>query len=45
MRYAWIEEHCDGLSITRMCHQLAVSRTGYNGEPALRASGLWPTRF
>ena len=29
MRYAWIEEHCDQFSVTRMCRQLGVSRTGY----------------
>ena len=29
MKYAWIEEHCDQFSVTRMCHQIGVSRTGY----------------
>ena len=29
MKYAWIEEHCDQFSVTRMCRQLGVSRTGY----------------
>ena len=29
MKYAWIEEHCDLYSVTRMCRQLGVSRTGY----------------
>ena len=29
MRYAWIEEHGDLYSVTRMCRQLEVSRTGY----------------
>jgi len=29
VRYAWIGEHCDQFSVTRMCRQLEVSRTGY----------------
>lgn len=29
MKYAWIEEHRDQFSVTRMCRQLEVSRTGY----------------
>lgn len=29
MKYAWIEEHRDQFSVTRMCRQLGVSRTGY----------------
>ena len=29
MRYAWIETHGDQFSVTRMCRQLDVSRTGY----------------
>lgn len=29
MKYAWIEEHRDEFSVTRMCRQLEVSRTGY----------------
>jgi putative transposase len=29
VRYAWIEEHCDQFSVTRMCRQLGASRTGY----------------
>ena len=29
MKYAWIEEHRDQYSVTRMCRQLEVSRTGY----------------
>lgn len=29
MRYAWIEEHRDLFSVSRMCRQLDVSRTGY----------------
>ena len=29
MKYAWIEEQCDLFSVTRMCRQLGVSRTGY----------------
>ncbi len=29
MKYAWIEEHRDQHSVTRMCRQLEVSRTGY----------------
>lgn len=29
MKYAWIEEHRDRFSVTRMCRQLGVSRTGY----------------
>ena len=28
MKYAWIEEHRDLFSVTRMCRQLGVSRTG-----------------
>ncbi len=29
MRYAWIEGHRDKFSVTRMCKQLEVSRSGY----------------
>ena len=29
MKYAWIEEHRDLFSVSRMCRQLNVSRTGY----------------
>ena len=29
MKYAWIEEHCDQFSVTRMCRQFGVSRSGY----------------
>ena len=29
MKYAWIDEHCDQFSVTRMCRQMGVSRTGY----------------
>lgn len=29
MKYAWIEEHRDQFSLTRMCRLLAVSRSGY----------------
>ena len=29
VKYAWIEEHRDQFSVTRMCRQLEVSRTGY----------------
>ena len=29
MKYAWIEEQRDQFSVTRMCRQLEVSRTGY----------------
>lgn len=29
MRYAWIQEQSDLFSVTRMCRQLEVSRTGY----------------
>ena len=29
MKYAWIEEYSDQFSVTRMCRQLGVSRTGY----------------
>jgi transposase InsO family protein len=29
VKYAWIEEHCDQFSVTRMCRQLDVSRSGY----------------
>ena len=29
MKYAWIEEHGDLCSVTRMCRQLGVSRTGF----------------
>ena len=41
MKYAWIEEHRDQFSVTRMCRQLDVSRTGYcqwrTREPSERA--------
>ena len=41
MRYAWIEEHRDLFSVSRMCRQLAVSRTGYcqwrTREPSARS--------
>ena len=30
MKYAWIEEHRDEFSVTRMCARLEVSRSGYN---------------
>jgi len=29
VKYAWIEEHRDRFSVTRMCRQFGVSRTGY----------------
>jgi len=29
VKYAWIEEYRDQFSVTRMCRQLGVSRTGY----------------
>lgn len=29
MKYAWIESHSDFFSVSRMCRQLGVSRTGY----------------
>jgi putative transposase len=29
VKYAWIEEHRDQFSVTRMCRQLETSRTGY----------------
>jgi len=29
VKYAWIEEHRDQFTVTRMCRQLEVSRTGY----------------
>ena len=29
MKYAWIEQHCGQFHVTRMCRQLAVSRSGY----------------
>jgi putative transposase len=29
VKYAWIEEHGDQFSVSRMCRQLEVSRTGY----------------
>jgi putative transposase len=29
VKYAWIQTHCDQFSVTRMCRQLDVSRTGY----------------
>ena len=29
MKYAWIDEHRDQFSVTRMCRLLAVSRSGY----------------
>jgi putative transposase len=29
VKYAWIEEHRGQFSVTRMCRQLGVSRTGY----------------
>jgi transposase InsO family protein len=29
VKYAWIEEHRDQFSVTRMCRQLDTSRTGY----------------
>ena len=35
MKYAWIDKHRDQYSVTRMCRQLEVSRTGY---------GQWRTR-
>ncbi len=30
MKYAWIEAHSDRFSVTRMCRQFSVSRTGYS---------------
>lgn len=43
MRYAWIEEHRDQFSVTRMCRVLAVSRSGYcqwrTRAPSDRAMG------
>lgn len=29
MKYAWIEEHRDQFTVTRMCRILSASRTGY----------------
>jgi hypothetical protein len=29
VKYAWIEEHSDVFSVSRMCRQLDISRTGY----------------
>ena len=29
MKYAWIETHSDLFSVSRMCRELGVSRTGY----------------
>ena len=29
MRYAWIEQHRDDYTVSRMCRLLEVSRTGY----------------
>ncbi len=29
MKYAWIEAHSDLFSISRMCRELSVSRSGY----------------
>jgi putative transposase len=29
VKYAWIEEHRDSYSVTRMCRQFEVSRTGH----------------
>ncbi len=41
MKYAWIEDHRDAFSVTRMCARLEVSRSGYNQwrgrEPSERA--------
>jgi len=41
VKYAWIEDHRDQFSVTRMCRQLDVSRTGYcqwrKREPSERA--------
>jgi putative transposase len=41
VKYAWIEDHRDQFSVTRMCRQLDVSRTGYcqwrKREPCERA--------
>ncbi|GGD70083.1 transposase [Caballeronia grimmiae] len=41
MKYAWIDEHRDQYSITRLCHILTVSRSGYcqwrNRGPSQRA--------
>jgi len=35
VRYAWIEEHRDSFSVTRMCRVLQISHSGYC---------LWRTR-
>ena len=41
MKYAWIEDHRDEFSVTRMCARLEVSRSGYHQwrgrEPSDRA--------
>jgi transposase InsO family protein len=42
VKYVWIEEHCDQFSVSRMCRQLEVSRTGYlqwkKREPSERST-------
>lgn len=47
MKYAWIEAHSDRFSVSRMCRQLSVSRSGYcqwrvrpPSERALANAGL-----
>lgn len=41
MKYAWIDAHRDEFSVSRLCRQLGVSRTGYcqwrTRPPSLRA--------
>ena len=41
MKYAWIQEHRDEFSVSRMCRLLDVSRTGYcqsrKRQPSKRA--------
>ena len=29
MKYAWIDEHCDQYTVSRLCRVLQVSRSGY----------------
>ncbi len=41
MKYAWIKAHRDDYSVTRLCHALQVSRSGFyrwlNAEPSPRS--------
>ena len=41
MKYAWMEEHRDQFSVTRMCRQLDVSRTGYCQWRKRKPSERW----